>query len=95
MKTLKRVRNDILRRKGREKSKCIVAIWNLIFSIKALFMVMVEINATNRKIIFSVLLYVLTIIGVFFTVEKKKNICIIGFISILFDTIIAYKMLLL
>lgn len=92
MKKLKRIRKDLLLAKN--FSIIVGTIWGFILSLKMLLIFIVCMNPTNTtKIIVSTLLYVLTFIGVFFTTDKKKNICIISFINILFDTMLVFCIL--
>lgn len=91
MKTLKRIRNEILS----EQYFVMLAgtIWGVILSIKIILMFIVCMHFTNNIKLVSVLLYGLTIVGVFFTAEKKRSICILMLIGILFNTMLVFCML--
>ena len=92
MKVLKRIRNEIL--SAQYFAILAGTIWGLILGIKIILMFIVCMHSTkNTKIVVSVLLYTLTIIGVFFTAEKKKNICVASIINVLFDTMLVFCIL--
>ena len=92
MKILKRIRNEIL--SAQYFAMLAGIIWGLILCIKIILMFIACMHSNNdTKIVISVLLYTLTIIGVFFTAEKKKSICIVSLISFLFDTMLVFCIL--
>jgi len=94
MKILKRIRNEIFFLSEEDFTMLVKVIWGLILCIKIIFIFIVCMYPTNiAKIIVSVLLYAFTIIGVFFTCEEKKNICIVSLISFLFDTMLVFCIL--
>lgn len=94
MKILKRIRNEIFFLSEEDFTMLVKVIWGLILCIKIILIFIVCMYPTNiAKIIVSVLLYAFTIIGVFFTCEKKKNICIVSLISFLFDTMLVFCIL--